>query len=338
MAFFLAVVLAVAASFYAVASLTVPILLALWFAHLARPLQERLSKALGGRERAAAVVTALMVLAVIAPFALFVTALVPGARTLYEQIRGAGGVKGALEALVSGNGGGAGAKQTVQQFVEGGGPVAFLKEHGASAAGAVGIVLSASVDALVAILVFFIVVNAVLAEGKPWLKWAETHTPLPEGVFTRLTKAFHQAGRGLILGTGMTALIQGALATVIYAAFGVPRALLLGLLTVVAALIPMLGPPLVWIPIAAGLLVTGHAGKAGILSLLCLFVVGTIDNVLRPWLSKRADIGLPSALVLASMLGGFAAFGPWGILIGPLVLRLARELLDIARERQWLTR
>jgi len=38
--------------------------------------------------------------------------------------------------------------------------------------------------------------------------------------------------------------------------------------------------------------------------------------------------------VLVGMLGGFVVVGPWGLLLGPLVLRLAKEAVAISREAE----
>ena len=142
----------------------------------------------------------------------------------------------------------------------------------------------------------------------------------------------------LLVGTGLTALVQGVICGITYAVLGVPRAVLLGLLSVVGALIPITGPAIVWIPVAAGLALTGHPVKAIILVGVSLALVGTVDNVMRPWLSKRAHVGLSTSVVLISIFGGMVAFGPWGLLLGPLVVRLAKEVLEIARDNDLFAR
>jgi predicted PurR-regulated permease PerM len=301
------------------------LVLALWAAHLARPLYDRFRRLLHGRERGASLVTGLLVLVASAPIALMVVALVPAGRSLFAQLRGANGGKGVLQALVS-NGAAGGA--------EGKGLIALAKDYGAGASKALALIANVSIDALLAAFVFFSIFHALLVDGGKWWGWIRERAPLGPPVLDRLGAAFHQAGRGLIVGTGLTALIQGALATVIYAAFGVPRALLLGLLSVIGALIPMTGPMIVWVPVAAGLAFSGETGKAIGVAVLCAAVVGTVDNVLRPWLSKRFQVGLPTAVVLVGMLGGLVVFGGWGILLGPLFVRLAGEILEICRERR----
>jgi predicted PurR-regulated permease PerM len=284
-----------------------------------------MSKALHGRQKAAGLVTTVMLLLVVAPFALAVTTLWPSAKSLVLQLRGASGGRGFLEALVSGNGiTGGGGKIDV---------VGLAKEYGAGASKALAVIASGSAEVIVGMFIFFATMFALLVEGERSFAWLDSRVPLEPGVFKRFHDAFFQAGKGLLVGTGLTALIQGVLAGVIYAALGVPRAVLLGLLSVVGALIPVTGPAIVWVPVAAGLALTGSTGKALVLVALCVVVVGTVDNVVRPWLSEKANVGLPTTIVLVTIFGGMAAFGPWGLLLGPLAVRLGVEALEIARDR-----
>lgn len=69
---------------------------------------------------------------------------------------------------------------------------------------------------------------------------------------------------------------------VAYLALGIPRALVLGILTAAASLIPSEGTGLVWFPVAMGLALTGHWGRATIMVAIGLLVIGLSDNLLRP--------------------------------------------------------
>ena len=305
-----------------------PLVLAAWAAHLSRPLFRRFRHALGGRERAAGLLTAILVVIALAPLALAIMTLIPAAKSLLEQLRTASGGKGVLEALVSNGAAQGGA-------VEGGkGVIALAKEYGAGASKALALVAGASIEAIIGAFVFFAVFYGLLVEGDKWWAWVRQHSPVEPSVLDRLAHAFHEAGRGLVVGTGLTAVIQGALATILYFSFGVPRAFLLGMLSVIGALIPMTGPMIVWVPVTLGLALTGHVGKAIALGALCAGVVGTVDNVIRPWLSRRFNVGMPATVVLVAMLGGVVVFGGWGLFLGPLVVRLAGEMLCVCRERR----
>jgi predicted PurR-regulated permease PerM len=61
--------------------------------------------------------------------------------------------------------------------------------------------------------------------------------------------------------------------------------------------------------------------------------ISLADNLLRPVLARHARLQLPTFVVLVSMLGGIAAFGAWGLMLGPLFVRLAVEGLSILREK-----
>jgi len=305
-----------------------PLVLAAWAAHLSRPLFLRLRGALGGRERAAGLLTAIFVVIALAPLALAIVTLIPAAKSLFEQLQTATGGKGVLEALVSKGAPVGGAVESSK------GAISLAKEYGAGASKAVALVAGASIEAIIGAFVFFAVFYGLLVDGDKWWSWTRRHAPVEQRVLDRLAHAFHEAGRGLIVGTGLTAVIQGALATVLYTAFGVPRAFLLGMLSVIGALIPMTGPMIVWVPVCLGLAFTGSVGEAIALGALCAGVVGTVDNVVRPWLSRRFNVGMPATVVLVAMLGGVVVFGGWGLFLGPLILRLAGEMLRVCRERR----
>jgi predicted PurR-regulated permease PerM len=97
-----------------------------------------------------------------------------------------------------------------------------------------------------------------------------------------------------------------------------------------AALVPLAGTPLVWVPAVIVLAVQGRWGAALFMGLWGGFVV-TIDNFLRPWLvSGRAQVD--ALTVFIGVLGGVSAFGPIGVLLGPLVLALAIALVRFTLE------
>jgi predicted PurR-regulated permease PerM len=50
-------------------------------------------------------------------------------------------------------------------------------------------------------------------------------------------------------------------------------------------------------------------------------------------LARYGKLSLPTFLLLIAMIGGLAMFGPWGVALGPLLVRLAVEGLQILREQ-----
>jgi predicted PurR-regulated permease PerM len=69
-----------------------------------------------------------------------------------------------------------------------------------------------------------------------------------------------------------------------------------------------------------------------VLAVIGVAVIGTVDNLARPYLARRGRLELPTWLVLTSMFGGVELFGGWGLVLGPLLVRLAKEALVLSRE------
>ncbi|HZY71882.1 MAG TPA: AI-2E family transporter [Edaphobacter sp.] len=134
------------------------------------------------------------------------------------------------------------------------------------------------------------------------------------------------------LGRMLVAGIQGILAGLAFWVLGVPGAVLWGFTTVAVAMIPAFGSYLVWVPIAIYLGLSGHWGKAALLAVWGSVIVSTIDNFLYPIL-VGTRLRSHTAAILLSILGGIAAFGIPGIILGPVIFTIAATLLDF-----WHTR
>ena len=131
--------------------------------------------------------------------------------------------------------------------------------------------------------------------------------------------------RGVALGVGVTAFVQALLGGLGVALAGVPFATLLSAVMFMLC-IAQVGPMPVLLGAAAWAFYDGGTGWAGFLVVWAL-VVGTLDNVLRPWLIKMgAD--LPLLLIFAGVIGGLLAFGLVGIFVGPVMLAVGYTLLD----------
>ena len=142
--------------------------------------------------------------------------------------------------------------------------------------------------------------------------------PLDAAIAERLTGSFVTIVRATIKGSIVVGLVQGLLGTITFWIVGLPSAVLLGLFMAIFSLLPAVGPALVWVPIAAYLLLTGSIWQGVVVIVSGALVIGMADNLLRPVLVGR-DTGIPDWLVLVTTLGGIAAFGLSGIVVGPVV-------------------
>jgi predicted PurR-regulated permease PerM len=180
--------------------------------------------------------------------------------------------------------------------------------------------------------IFVVSAYTFLVDGPRGNAWLEAHAPIKPLHFRRLASAFTETGRGLLIGMGLMGLAQAVIATIAYFALGVPRALVLGLLTLFASLIPSIGTALIWAPIAAGLALTNRTGPAVVLTVIGAMVIGSVDNFMRPIFARFGALKMPSYVLLISIFGGLAVFGGWGLILRPLIVRLTLEALAISRD------
>ena len=132
-----------------------------------------------------------------------------------------------------------------------------------------------------------------------------------------------QAIRGVALGVVVTAFVQAVLAGIGLAVAGIPLAAVLTAVMFILG-VAQIGPVPVLVCAIAWLYWKGDTGWATAL-LVWSFFVGSLDNILRPFLIKKgAD--LPLLLILAGVIGGLLAFGLVGIFVGPVVLAVAYTL------------
>lgn len=176
---------------------------------------------------------------------------------------------------------------------------------------------------LIIIAVFFF-----LRDGKSIVQKLVNLSPLHDSYDRELLEKTTATITTVVKGTLLIALIQGLLAGLGLSIFGVPNAFLWGALAALCAVIPGLGTALVIVPAVIYLFVTGNMPFALGLSAWGMLLVGTIDNMLGPYVYKKGT-RLHPLVVLFSVLGGISFFGPAGILLGPVIASLCLSLLHI---------
>jgi predicted PurR-regulated permease PerM len=147
-----------------------------------------------------------------------------------------------------------------------------------------------------------------------------------EEIITRTRDVISASVNGVLV----IAAIQGALGAIAFFALKVPSALVWGVVMTFLSLIPMAGAFIVWVPAAIFLAVTGHWVKAVLLVVWGAFVIGTVDNFLRPKLVGDKT-KLHELFIFFSVLGGLQVFGVLGLVLGPVVLAITLALLDVMR-------
>jgi hypothetical protein len=119
----------------------------------------------------------------------------------------------------------------------------------------------------------------------------------------------------------------------IFWALGLNAPVLWGVVMAFLSLLPAVGAAVVWLPMAAYLLISGQTTQGLVLAAFGVLVIGLVDNLLRPVLVGK-DIKMPDYLVLLSTLGGISLFGLHGFVLGPVIAAMfmaAWGLLAAAR-------
>lgn len=169
----------------------------------------------------------------------------------------------------------------------------------------------------------------LLRDGKAMLEQGIRLVPMTRARKEDLTQTLGAVTRAVVLGTSITAVVQGTLLGIGFAIAGLPSPLVFGVLGAVASLIPVVGTALIWVPAVLTLFAQGQTGWAIFLILWCVVLVAGSDNVVRP-LIISGNSGASTLLVFVGILGGVGVFGFAGIFMGPLVLTLVQTLLEYA--------
>jgi len=167
-----------------------------------------------------------------------------------------------------------------------------------------------------------------LLDGDGILKKALYYLPLEDHDECRILDKFTSITRATIKGTLVIGVLQGSLAGLAFAVVGIPSAVFWGTVMAVLSVIPSVGSALVWFPAVVYLVATGHISKGIGLFVFCAFVVGSLDNLLRPKLVGK-DTQMHELMILFGTLGGIFMFGMVGIIIGPVIAGLFVTVWEI---------
>ncbi len=168
----------------------------------------------------------------------------------------------------------------------------------------------------------------LLRDGHTLARQVRDLLPLPESARDRLMTDTRDlivasVGAGLVV-----AIVQGTIGGVAFWLLGINAAVIWGVVMAVCSLIPLVGAALVWAPTALWLLLSGEVLRGIILIVVGVVAIGLADNILRPILlaGRTTASGL---VVFLGLLGGAAAFGFIGLVLGPIILVTAGNLLRV---------
>jgi predicted PurR-regulated permease PerM len=170
-----------------------------------------------------------------------------------------------------------------------------------------------------------------LRDGQRILAAATRALPLGDERERLLLRRFAEVSRATLKGTLVVAIVQGTIGGVAFSVIGIGAPVLWGVAMAVLSIVPVVGSALIWFPAAVVLILGGQLIAGIALILVGALVMGVVDNLLRPVLVGR-DTRMPDYLILLSTLGGLAAFGLAGVVIGPIITAFFLAVWRMARE------
>ncbi len=315
-----------------------PILWAALLAFMLQPLNRRLVAKWHRPALAAALVTAIASLVIIGPVGVFVITFVRQTTDLLTrfQVEAQDRKLPALQLILE--------LGPVQRLLESVGSVTnFSKEQilgEAAAAAQAALQQVASFSSAVVLGLFSVITQFALTmfllfffvrDGERTFEVGVSLVPMSSARKVQLAATLAGVTRGVVLGTVITALVQGTLIGIGFTIAGLPSPLVFGAIGALTSLIPVVGTTLVWVPACISLVATGQTGWATFLLVWCVVLVSGSDNVIRP-LVVSSSSNVSTLLVFVGVLGGVSAFNFAGIFVGPVLLTLIAALLRYAHE------
>jgi predicted PurR-regulated permease PerM len=333
-AFFVALLVAVTIAFlWLIRSFLQPIFWAVALAIVVYPLHARLVSRLRGRNSLAAAVSVVaVVVTVILPLVGIGAAVTREGAALYERLdTGDLGVASLYER----------AERSMPRVA------AALERFGIDPARLESQLSSAAVTAsryiasralsigqdTVRVTVFFFLMLYLLffflRDGPRLLEGLVRALPFGDERERHLLERFAEVSRATIKGTLVVGVAQGTIGGIAFAVLGIGAPVLWGVVMALLSILPAVGPALVWVPAAVVLIASGEIVTGIALILIGIFVIGLVDNLLRPILVGR-DTRMPDYLILLSTLGGLAGVGLAGIIIGPIIAAFFLSIWQMA--------
>src|SRR5580704_13721557 len=188
---------------------------------------------------------------------------------------------------------------------------------------------AASMGGSVALNVFGTLIVFFLRDGRTMVEESVRLVPVKAARRAQLLKYLGEVTRAVVFGSAATALVQGVIVGIGFAIVKLPSAIVFGVLAAIAAFLPT-GAALVMLPAVLYLAATGRWGAA--IFLACWTgVMWLSENVLRPLLTAHhAEVS--TLAIFIGAIGGVAAYGILGLILGPVLLSFIVALVRFSQE------
>jgi predicted PurR-regulated permease PerM len=314
------------------------IVLALIIASAFYPLYARVCRLLNGRERISALlVVALILLVLIIPAGSLLGSLSTEALEFYGKAKNSVSLKKIQEAIHGDSALAVHLRKAQKMFgIEVNGE--SVERVATSLASNVGFYLSRQISAVGSNLLSFLVhfflmvlmIYYMFRDGPRLKNYVSDLLPFPPEQQELLVNRFRVTAKAILFGNGINCIVQGILGGLGFLIFNLGSPVLWGTFIAFAALLPVVGSSIVFVPATAILALQGKHGTAAAFLIYNVFYSLVMENVVKPKLIGK-EMRMNSLLVFIGILGGLKMFGILGIIYGPLIMTIFFTLADIYR-------
>ena len=196
------------------------------------------------------------------------------------------------------------------------------------ASSTVSSVLTGSVWFLSQVATTMFVLFYFLRDGETILKKLRSVVPLSATETDVLFIRIAQMIRVSLGGKLVVSAIQGTLGGLMFAWLGLPAPIFWGCVMAVLSVFPVIGAFVVWLPAAIIFALQGDWKHAAILTGWGVLVIHPVDNLLGPVL-VGSTLRMHTLLTFFSVIGGLAAFGVSGVVLGPVTVAVVAGLVEL---------
>ncbi|MFD2285358.1 AI-2E family transporter [Pedobacter petrophilus] len=188
--------------------------------------------------------------------------------------------------------------------------------------------ISSAVNIILSLLVVYFLLYFMLIERKQFEASLVKYAPFREQNALRFGNEMKNTTFANVLGQGLICLVQGSLVSLSFYVLGYQDPIFWGVITTFISFIPILGPPVVFVPAAILQIVNGHNFEGWAMIAFGFIVIINIDNVLRFIIAKKVGNIHPIITVIGVIIG-IPLFGILGLVFGPLLLSYFILLIKI---------
>ena len=167
-----------------------------------------------------------------------------------------------------------------------------------------------------------------LRDGETILERLRAVVPLSNRETNTLFTRISQMIRVSLGGKLVVSAIQGTLGGFIFAWLDLPAPVFWGCVMAALSVFPVIGAFVVWVPAAIVFALQGDWRHAAILTGWGVLIIHPVDNLLGPVL-VGSTLRMHTLLTFFSVIGGLAAFGVSGVVLGPVTVAVVAGLVEL---------